>query len=181
MVGITNGWPSLTKPTWQISASSRIASIVSRSYAPRSGCRRTHVLTLGDATVAIVRTGLLDEPALEVGSEARQRERDDEEHDHHRAEDLDAVALEEPDRLRRLQALHLLLRGGEELGRPERVGERAVLDDVHDQAHERRDEPAERLRQDHEAMTADPAEAESRGGLVLLTRDGLNGAARRLG
>src|SRR5439155_15269862 len=41
MVGMTYGWPSTTNPTWQIRASSRMASMVSRSYAPRSGSRRT--------------------------------------------------------------------------------------------------------------------------------------------
>src|SRR6266487_1948713 len=50
MVGITYGWPSCTKPTWQISASSKIESIVSRSYAPRSGCRLTVVRFDGTAT-----------------------------------------------------------------------------------------------------------------------------------
>src|SRR5436190_15552508 len=43
MVGITKGCPSTSNPTWQTSASSRIASITSRSYAPRSGCRFTVV------------------------------------------------------------------------------------------------------------------------------------------
>src|SRR5205823_1756626 len=43
MVGITKGCPSTANPTWQTSASSRMASITSRSYAPRSGCRFTMV------------------------------------------------------------------------------------------------------------------------------------------
>src|SRR5947199_338285 len=43
MVGITKGCPSIANPTWQTSASSRMASITSRSYAPRSGCRFTVV------------------------------------------------------------------------------------------------------------------------------------------
>src|SRR5436190_16422882 len=43
MVGITKGCPSTSNPTWQTSASSRIASITSRSYAPRAGCRFTVV------------------------------------------------------------------------------------------------------------------------------------------
>src|SRR5262249_23403540 len=47
IVGMTNGRPSWTKPTWQMRASSRIASIVSRSYAPRSGWRRTDVAVVG--------------------------------------------------------------------------------------------------------------------------------------
>ena len=42
-VGITDGRPSWTKPTWLISASSRIASIVARSCAPRLGRRRSLV------------------------------------------------------------------------------------------------------------------------------------------
>ena len=42
-VGITAGRPSWTKPTWLISASSRIASIVGRSCAPRLGRRRSLV------------------------------------------------------------------------------------------------------------------------------------------
>ena len=40
---------------------------------------------------------------------------------------------------------------------------------------------AERLREDHERVPADPAEAERRGRLVLLARDRLHRAARRLG
>src|SRR6058998_3511033 len=43
MVGITKGCPSTANPAWQTSASSRMASITSRSYAPRSGCRFTVV------------------------------------------------------------------------------------------------------------------------------------------
>src|SRR5262249_35235240 len=50
IVGMTNGRPSWTKPTWQMRASSRIASIVSRSYAPRSGWRRTDVAVVGRDT-----------------------------------------------------------------------------------------------------------------------------------
>src|SRR5438067_3427350 len=47
MVGITKGCPSTANPTWQTSASSRMASIESRSYAPRSGCRFTVVRGVG--------------------------------------------------------------------------------------------------------------------------------------
>ena len=58
---------------------------------------------------------------------------------------------------------------------------RRVLDDVHEQAHERRQQPPERLRHDHEHVPADPAEAERGRRLVLLARDRLHRAARRLG
>src|SRR5215213_6193444 len=133
MVGITNGWPSWTKPRWQISASSRIASIVSRSYAPRSGCRRTQVLALGDATAAIVRIGLLDEPALEVGGQAGQRERHQEEDHHHGSVDLERVDLERLDR----QPLDGTLPRLEQFRRADHLGDRAVLEDVDEQAHER--------------------------------------------
>ena len=46
---------------------------------------------------------------------------------------------------------------------------------------ERRQQPPQRLREDHERMAADPAEAERGGRLVLLARDRLHCAARRLG
>src|SRR5581483_10267917 len=36
---MTNGWPSLTKPTWQRKPSSRMRLMVSRSCIPRSGRR----------------------------------------------------------------------------------------------------------------------------------------------
>src|SRR5438105_7725283 len=59
IVGITKGWPSTSKPTWQISASSRMASIVARSYRPRSGLRRTRTrgeagwVSLGSRTISV--------------------------------------------------------------------------------------------------------------------------------
>ena len=59
--------------------------------------------------------------------------------------------------------------------------ERRVLDDVDEQADEGRQQPSQRLRQDHEGVTAGPAEAERRRGLVLLARDRLDRAARGLG
>src|SRR4051794_2682483 len=40
-VGMTYGWPSSSKPRWQKSASSRIASMEARSYTPRCGSRVT--------------------------------------------------------------------------------------------------------------------------------------------
>ena len=40
-------------------------------------------------------------------------------------------------------------------------------------------QPAERLREDHERVPPDPAEAERRGGLVLLAGNGLDGAPGR--
>src|SRR5881398_2588845 len=51
MVGMTYGWPSMTKPRWQIRASSRMASIVARSYAPLSGWRLTVVRGGGIAEI----------------------------------------------------------------------------------------------------------------------------------
>src|SRR5438094_1160275 len=88
MVGITKGCPSTANPTWQTSASSRIASITSRSYAPRSGCRLTVVRADGtpeaywyartmarSVIVSAVRTpfgklggSLADKQATELGS-----------------------------------------------------------------------------------------------------------------
>src|SRR5918912_547264 len=85
---MTYGCSSWTKPTWQMSASSRIASIVARSYAPRSGCRFTVVRAVCMATaywyarivarsviVSAVRTpfgklggGLVQYEATELGS-----------------------------------------------------------------------------------------------------------------
>ena len=78
------------------------------------------------------------------------------------------------------QVLELAIRGLEHLRHADHGGDRRVLDDVHEQADHRRDEPPERLRDDHERVSADPAEAEGGRSLVLLPRDRLNGSARRL-
>ena len=57
----------------------------------------------------------------------------------------------------------LRLRGLEQLDPADDRGER--LDDVDEQADERRQEPAVRLWEDHGPLPADPAEAQGRGGL----------------
>ena len=73
------------------------------------------------------------------------------------------------------------LAGLKQLGAADHRRERRVLDDVDEQADERRQEAAQGLREDDEHVPADPAEAERRGRLVLLARDRPDGAARRLG
>ena len=80
-----------------------------------------------------------------------------------------------------VSALVLALGGLENLEAADHLRERRVLDDVHEQADERRQQTAERQRQDHEPMPAEPAEPERRRRLVLLDRDRLHRTARRLG
>ena len=80
-----------------------------------------------------------------------------------------------------VEPLVLALGRLEQLEPADHLRERRVLDDVHEQADERRQQPAKRLRQDHRRVAAHPAEAERRGALVLLARDRLDRAARRLG
>ena len=98
-----------------------------------------------------------------------------------RAVDLERMDLPDTGRRRRGQPFDLALRCLEELRRPDHLHDRGVLDDVDEQADERRQETTKRLRHDHEGVPADPAEAECGGGFVLLPRNGLDRTARRLG
>ncbi len=52
IVGMILGEPSTRVATWQYSASSRMASIVARSYAPRSGWRLTVVRGVTGSSMA---------------------------------------------------------------------------------------------------------------------------------
>src|SRR4051812_41891315 len=63
---------------------------------------------------------------------------------------------------------------------PGQPGNRRVLNDVDEQPDQRRQEPPNRLRHDHERMDARPSEADGRSSLVLFARDRLDCAARRL-
>ena len=99
----------------------------------------------------------------------------------HAREDLERVDLADPGRRVERQPLGLGLAGLQQLDPADHRRERRVLDDVDEQADERRQQAAERLREDHRPVAADPAEPERRGCLVLLARDRLDGAARRLG
>ncbi len=89
--------------------------------------------------------------------------------------------LAEADRRRRRQPLDRALARLQQLVRADHLRDGRVLDDVHEQAHERRQESAERLRHDHERVPADPAEAERGRRFVLLARNRLHGPPRRLG
>ena len=57
-VGVTYGWPSRTQPTWPTSAASRIASIVARSYRPRSGFRRRRTRSVAGPADSLYRARL---------------------------------------------------------------------------------------------------------------------------
>src|SRR6185503_12585970 len=122
-----------------------------------------------------------DEALLEVRGQARERERDEEEQQRDEREDLECVDLADPGRGIERQPLGLRLSRLEQLDPADHGGKRRVLDDVDEQADERREQPPERLREDHRAVAAHPAEAERRRRLVLLPRDRLHGAAGRLG
>src|SRR5439155_18989021 len=75
----------------------------------------------------------------------------------------------------------LALRRTEQLDRSDQRRKRGVLDHVHEQADERRQQSPRRLREDDVRVPADPPEAERRGRFVLLARDRLDRSARRLG
>ena len=96
------------------------------------------------------------------------------------AEDLEGVILADADRRVGREPLVLALAGLEHVEPADHRNQRGVLDDVHEQAYERREQPPERLRQDHVGVAADPSEAERGRGVALLARDRLHGAACRL-
>src|SRR5215211_1957348 len=122
-----------------------------------------------------------NEALLEHRRQPRERERDQEEDDHQAGENLEGVDLADPGRREEREALALRLRRLEQLDPADRGRERRVLDDVDDEADERREETPQRLRQDHRPVPADPAETECRRSLVLLTWDRLHRAPRRFG
>ena len=66
------------------------------------------------------------------------------------------------DRRHRRDALVLALGRHEQLEAADHLRERRVLDDVHEQADERRQQAAERLRQDHEAGAGRPSRSRAR-------------------
>ena len=100
-----------------------------------------------------------------------------EEDHHHEAEDRERMAVSGL----HCQVLELAGSCLQKFVDTDHEGDRRVLDDVHDQADQRGQQPAESLGQDHERVATDPTEAEPRGGLMLFLRNRPHRPARCLG
>src|SRR2546429_6864802 len=145
------------------------SSQMSRMCTPRSAAAREDRLAMHEGgaralpIAALARWSDLrtTKPCLESRGEPRQRKTQREINCRRRAIDLE----------RAQRALDRLLCGARQLEHADDGGERRVLDEDRAQADEGRQHPASRLRQDHEAHRAGPAQAPRTRRFALTARD----------